>query len=87
MTLQQAISKKKQLNLTRVKVKLPKDILKSMQNYNKNARSTMWVAGFYMGAFMLSKDSPDEQTRILCPMPESKKPSFLLNCEVVKILK
>lgn len=87
MILKDFITQNKDLNLTRVKVKIPKDALSLMKKTTKYAQSTMWIAGVIMGEFMLSPDSPDEKKRRLVLLPESKEPSFLLNCEVVKILK
>lgn len=58
-----------------------------MKNYNKSAKSTMWIAGVIMGEFMLSPNSPDEKTRRLVLLPEKMHPSILLECEVVKVLK
>lgn len=86
MTLQALISKSPGINLTRVKVKLPKDIVASMKAFS-NAKSTMWIAGNIMGEFMLSPDNPDEKSRKLVPFPENTQPSCLLSCEVVKVLK
>ena len=70
-----------------MKVKIPKDVLNSMKLTNGRSRSTMWIAGFYMGMFMMSPNDPNEKKRHLCPIPKDKEPSFLMECEVVKIIK
>jgi len=73
------------INLTKVKVRLPEEVIKKYRAYY-GGEPEMWIAGGFMGDFFLSPDPPGVKPRRLYPMPENVKPSDLLDWEVVSNL-
>jgi hypothetical protein len=72
-------------NLTKVKVKLPENVLKEYENYY-GGQPEMFIAGSMMGDFFLSPNKPGNKNRKLYPMPANAQPSDILDWEVVEIL-
>lgn len=76
-------------NLTKVKVKLPEDVLASYKKYY-GGEPEMWIVGSLMGDFFLSPDAPTPDgkgKRSLFPMPVNVEPSDILEWEVSEVLK
>lgn len=75
----------KDANLSKVKVRLPPDILKQYQEYC-GGEPEMWIGGPLMGDWFLSPHPPDTKgERKLFPMPEHIYPQQILEWEVVEI--
>lgn len=68
-------------NLTKVKVRLPKDVLKKYKEY-AGGEKEMYIVGSMMGDFFLSPTIKKE--RRLYPMPLGVIPEDILNWEVVE---
>lgn len=73
-------------NLTKVKVKLPDNVLKDYKDYC-GGEPEMWIVGDLMGDFFLSPLHPDTKgERRLYPMPINVVPSDILEWEVVEVI-
>ncbi len=76
----------KDTNLTKVKVKLPPNVLELYQKY-AGGDEEMWIAGGMMGDFFLTPQSPEiKGQKRLYPMPEPINPNDILEWEVVENL-
>ena len=81
---------KKDQDLTKVRVKLPEDVLKQYKDYG-GGEPEMYIAGSMMGDFFMSPDPPDNKvegkaTRRLYPMPQFVEPKDILEWEVAETL-
>jgi hypothetical protein len=72
-------------NLTKVKVKLPLEILQKYQDY-AGGKKEMWIVGGMMGDWFMSSSSPKNKKRRLYPMPIGVDPIMILEWDVVKVL-
>lgn len=70
-------------NLTKIKVKLPDDVLKQYKEY-AGGESEMYIVGATMGDFFLSPNAPGTKSRRLYPMPIGINPSDILEWEVIQ---
>ena len=75
----------KDTNLTKVKVKLPDNVLEEYKGYC-GGEPEMWIVGDLMGDFFLSPTAPTPEHRRLYPMPITVQPSDILDWEVVEII-
>lgn len=75
----------KDSNLTKVKVRLPDNVLKLYKEYG-GGEPEMWIAGAMMGDFFLSPNPPGPGERRLYPMPVQVEPTDIIGWEVVEVL-
>ena len=71
-------------NLTTVKVKLPDDVLRTLQEESTGSAPEMYIVGYFMGNFFLSKDAPSENKCVLCPIMDIIEIATILEWEVVE---
>ena len=73
------------INLSKVKIKLPDNVLKMYKDYC-GGETEMWIVGAMMGDFFLSPIPPEPKgRRRVFPMPELVEYSDILEWEVVEI--
>lgn len=74
----------KDTNLTKIKVKLPDDVLKAYKEY-AGGEPEMWIVGSMMGDWFLSPIAPGiKGKRRLYPMPISVEPFHILDLDVAE---